>query len=293
MRSFFLAASVAAALPSLGHAQSIEEDVTLQAEGQEFVGTLVRPSGDPAPVVLLLHGFTGSRDELTIPSTEQGIFAHTAIRLAESGFASLRIDFRGSGESTADFSYEETTFDGQIADALAAIDHLKTRDDVDGGDVHVIGWSQGGLVASAVAGRSDTLDGVALWQAVGDADATYGGLLSAETLAKGKAAAANETIIASLPWGAEVSLNGAFFDGIETLDPLAEVAAYSGPLFVTQGKLDTTVMPAVSEAFIAAHDGPEQLWSAEMDHVFNVFGETETLDAMIGATVAFFETNAD
>lgn len=293
MRRFIPAVIIASVLPSLVSAQNIEKNITLQSEGQDVIGTLLLPSGDPAPVVLLLHGFTGSRDELTIPSTEQGVFVHTANSLAENGYASLRIDFRGSGESTADFTYEATTFEGQIADAMAAVAYLKTLDAVDGGNIHVIGWSQGGLVASAVAGRSDNLDAVALWQAVGDANATYGGLLSAKTLAEGKAASAEQTIIATLPWGAEVALNGAFFDGIETFDPMAEIATYTGPLFVTQGMLDTTVLPAIPEAYIAAHDGPEQLWSAEMDHVFNVFGDTETLDSMIGATISFFEANDD
>jgi hypothetical protein len=30
-----------------------------------------------------------------------------------------------------------------------------------------------------------------------------------------------------------------------------------------------------------------------MDHVFNVFASTETLDEMIGATVEFFKKNSD
>jgi dienelactone hydrolase len=284
-------ATIMVTLPVLAVAQPTEERVELQSEAQTFIGTLALPEGDPAPVVLLLHGFTGSRDELPIPNTDDGVFSRTARLLAESGYASLRIDFRGSGESTADISYEATTFEGQVADALAAVQYLQGLDRVDGGDVFVIGWSQGGLVASAVAGRSNALDAAALWQAVGIPDATYGGLLGAETMAAGMAAAPDETIEATLPWGAEVGLNGAFFDGIETFDPMAEIAAYTGPLFVTKGMLDTTVLPEASDAFIAAHEGPEELWTAEMDHVFNVFTTTETLDEMVATTVAFFDAH--
>jgi fermentation-respiration switch protein FrsA (DUF1100 family) len=188
-------------------------------------------------------------------------------------------------------TYEATTFEGQVADALAAVAYLQGLDRVDGGDVFVIGWSQGGLVASAVAGRSDALDAAALWQAVGDPAATYGGLLGADAMTAGMAAAPDETVMAPLPWGVEIGLNGAFFDGIETFDPMAEIAAYAGPLFVTKGMLDTTVLPEASDAFIAAHEGPEELWTAEMDHVFNVFTTTETLDEMVAATVAFFDAH--
>lgn len=284
-------ATVLVTLPVMALAQPTEERVDLQSGGQPFIGTLALPEGDPAPVVLLLHGFTGSRDELPIPNTEDGVFSRTARLLAENGYASLRIDFRGSGESIANMTFEATTFEGQVADALAAVEYLKSLDRVDGEDVFVIGWSQGGLVASAVAGRSDALDAAALWQAVGDPQATFGGLLGAETMAAGMAAAPDETIKATLPWGAEIGLNGAFFDGIETFDPMAEIAAYSGPLFVTKGMLDTTVLPEASDAFIAAHEGPEELWAAEMDHVFNVFTTTETLDKMVVATVAFFDAH--
>ena len=295
MRKFrsAIVALIAATLPLAVSAQLSETVVTLQSEGQNMVATLELPEGEPAPAVLLLHGFTGTRDELVIPSTGEGVFVRTANMLADNGYASLRIDFRGSGESVADFTYESTTLEGQIADAVAAIDYLEKLDSVDGDDIYVIGWSQGGLVAAAAAGRSGKPDAVALWQAVGDIDATYGGILSEETLAAGKAAAADQTLLTKLAWGPEVSLNGAFFHGLEKLDPMAEIARYSGPLFVTQGTTDTTVLPATADAYIAAHEGPEQLWTAEMGHVFNVFSDTDTLDAMISDTLSFFEEHDD
>ena len=286
-------AVVIAAIPNVASAESIQEKVVIGAAGQTFVGTLELPAGDPAPVVLLLHGFTGSRDELPIPNTKEGVFSRTARLLAENGYASLRIDFRGSGESISDMTYEKTTFDGQAADATAAIDYLKSLPRVKGDDIYLIGWSQGGLVASAVAGRGGNLDAVALWEAVGDTKATYGGLLTPEVLQKGMAAKADETITTKLPWGADVSLNGAFFDGIETFDAMKEIAAYKGPLLVTKGTKDTTVLPQVADNFIAAHDGPEELWTEDMDHVFNVFANTDTLDKMVGATVGYFKANND
>ncbi|WP_394155756.1 alpha/beta hydrolase family protein [Loktanella salsilacus] len=291
MRKLCLITAITSVLPAIAYAQVTEEVVTLSSGGQELVGTLLLPGGDPAPVVLMLHGFTGSRDELATPAVENGVFAHTAAVLADKGFASLRIDFRGSGESTADITYEATTFEGQIADALAAVDYLEGLDAIDTSDINLIGWSQGGLVAAAVAGRSDKLDAVALWQAVGDVSATYEGLLTEDFVAEGKSIGADETISTTLPWGAEVSLNGAFFQGMDAIDPLTEIAAYSGPLFVTQGTTDTTVLPENADAFIAAHEGPEELWAYEMDHSFNVFADAVALDAMIDATASFFEAN--
>ena len=243
-------------------------------------------------MVLLLHGFTGSRDELTIPSTGEGVFARAAGQLAEAGYASLRIDFRGSGDSTADLSFADTTFEGQVTDALAALDYLAGLDRVDGGDIYLIGWSQGGLVASAAAGRGNRPDATALWNAVADPKATYGAIFGDDLMARGMAAGADEAVPVTLPW-AEITLKGPFFHGVATFDPLAEIADYAGPLLVAQGQNDTLVAPASADAFIAMHNGPEAMWMAEMDHVFNVFQTTETLDALLQVTVAFFRMHDD
>lgn len=277
-------------------ADVVETRITLaSAEGQEVVGTLALPEAEaPPPVVLLLHGFSGQRHELEIPSAKEGVFVRTARALAGAGYASLRIDFRGSGESTADLSFADTTFSGQLADALAAIQYLKGSPDVDGEDVHVIGWSQGGLVAAAAAGGvGDQLDSVTLWNAVADPFQTFEGLFGEDGMAEGIAADADEEVGLTMPWGAEVTLKGAFFHEIQTFDPIAQVAGFSGPMLVVQGGADTVVDPASAEAYLDAHKGEEMLWATEMDHVFNVFGDTVKFDQMVGATIAFLKLNTD
>ncbi|MEM9552056.1 MAG: alpha/beta fold hydrolase [Pseudomonadota bacterium] len=267
-----------------------ESRITFLSDGQEVVATLSVPNGDPAPTVLLFHGFTGDRDELKTDHVPEGVFARAARALAESGYASLRIDFRGSGESLSDLSFADTTFEGQVNDGLAAIGYLQGLDAVDGSNIHIIGWSQGGLVASAVAGRSSAPKAVALWNAVADPTQTFGAILGTDKIAEGIAADADQEIPVALPWGAEIKLNGAFFDGLESFDPPAELAAYVGPVMVAQGSLDTAVDPATAQLFVDAHKGETTFWDAEMDHVFNVFGSDETLDQLITETIAFFQS---
>lgn len=271
------------ACPAL--AQS-EETVTIDTPLGPVIGTLETPAGDPAPVVLLFHGFTGVRDELPVATTDEGVFSRTARLLAEQGIASLRIDFRGSGESPGAFA--DTTFEGQVADGLAAIDWLEANPTVDGQRLAVIGWSQGGLVATAVAGRSDKPDALVLWAAVANPEETFGGIVGAETLAKGLEAG-DAALPVTLPWGAVVELKRGFFEGVTTFDPPAELASYAGPLFIAHGTKDTTVLPASVDTFLAAHEGEESKWIADMDHVFNAFTGPETLDQMVGETVAFLK----
>jgi len=241
----------------------------------------------------MLHGFSGSRDELKSDFVKPGVFAHTAKKLSDAGYASLRIDFRGSGESLSDITFAQTTFEGQISDALAALEYLNSLDSVSTDKTYVIGWSQGGLVASAVAGRSNSVDVVALWNAVVDSRATFSGLFGEEVMNTGMSAATDQAVTVALPWGAEITLNGAFFDGIESFDVLSEIKHYTGPLLVAQGSKDEIVSPASANALISAHDGPEQLWTTDMDHVFNIFDSSEALDAMITQTIIYFNENGD
>ena len=62
----------------------------------------------------MLHGFTGARNELKPLHVEEDIFARTAQHLSEAGYASLRIDFRGSGESVADLTFPKPYLTGRL-----------------------------------------------------------------------------------------------------------------------------------------------------------------------------------
>jgi uncharacterized protein len=265
-----------------------ETVVTIPSPLGEIIGTLSLPEGDPAPVVLLFHGFTGVRDELPVATTDEGVFARTARLLDAAGYASLRIDFRGSGDSPGAFA--DTTFEGQVADGLVAMAWLAADPRVKGDSLAILGWSQGGLVATAVAGRSGQPDAVVLWAAVANPRATLTGILGAEVVTAGMTTGDTPLPI-TLPWGAKIELKQGYFDGFDAFDPPAELAAYKGPLFVAQGSLDTTVLPASADLLLAAHQGVQEKWTAEMDHVFNAFTGPETLDQMVAATIAFLDAN--
>ena len=70
--------TIAALLLTAAPVLAAETDITLTSNGQEMIGTLHLPEGDPAPVVLLLHGFTGARDELATDHVPGGVFVYTA-----------------------------------------------------------------------------------------------------------------------------------------------------------------------------------------------------------------------
>jgi pimeloyl-ACP methyl ester carboxylesterase len=274
------------------HAAAIQKDISFQVDGQKVVGTLELPEGTAKPaVILLLHGFKGSRNELQIPSLKVGIYARAADAWAAKGLASLRIDFRGGGDS--DGSFEETTLSGQIKDALAALDFLQTDKSIDRTRIALVGWSQGGAVAATVAGRTKRpLRAVALWNPLVSPAGTFEAVFGVEVVKAGLASG-GKSITVKLPWGTEVALRTAYFEDLFTVDPVAELARYPGPIFVAVGTKDTLIypQPQSGQLLLTYHKGPGELWVRPMDHVFNVFDETKTVDELIEATGAFVTKN--
>ncbi len=134
-------------------------------------------------MVLSLSGFTGDRHEKSVLGTTDQIFARTARCFAGHGLATLRFDFRGKSESAGDFAY--MTYERQIEDCFAAIRFLQTLSQVDAGRLSLIEWSQGGLVAAAVAGRSNLPRSVALWAAVADPVESMSATLGPITMRQG------------------------------------------------------------------------------------------------------------
>jgi len=243
--------------------------IALENQGQDMVGTLTVPTGAdaPYPAVLLLHGFTSPRDELPIVGTEEAMFSRTARILAENGIASLRIDFRGSGES--DGLWEDTTFSGQTSDAVAALDYLSSHEDIEPNRIGVIGLSQGGLIASELAATENRIQSVVLWSPVTNPVDTFELLLGEENV---QAGLVNEAMDIVLPWGAEIVLNQPFFEELYSTDPVASISKVSAPLMVVVGVRDDIVapQPQYGQIFLNYHDGSEMLISVDGDHGFDV-----------------------
>ena len=80
--------------------------------------------------------------------------------MAKNGIASLRFDFRGSGDSEG--AFEEQTLTSLLQDAETVYNWLE------GSPVVVIGTSMGGLIASLLA-ASKKIEALVLWAPVFDA----------------------------------------------------------------------------------------------------------------------------
>ncbi len=136
---------------------NLTADVTL-------AGTLTLPrSGKPSPAVLLIAG-SGPNDR------NETVFGHKpflvlADHLTKQGFAVLRVDKRGVGQSTG--NYDVSTTEDFAADALAGVEYLKTRKEVDAEQIGLIGHSEGGLIAPMVAVKSNDVAFIVLMAGAG------------------------------------------------------------------------------------------------------------------------------
>ncbi|WP_420596791.1 alpha/beta hydrolase family protein [Deinococcus sp.] len=141
----------------------METFASFRVGGQRVYGMVHLPEPDlsgiakPAhgfPGVVILHGYTGNRggDHRLLPLLSR--------YLSDRGIASLRFDFRGSGESEGDFS--EMTVSREVKDATAAFAYFKDLPEIDPERVMLLGFSMGGLVA-ALASPTLRPHRLALW----------------------------------------------------------------------------------------------------------------------------------
>lgn len=117
-----------------------------------LAGTFTYPKEDGKfPAVVLITG-SGAQNR------DEEIFNHKPFLvisdfLTKNGYAVLRFDDRGVGESEGNHSIA-TTFDF-AEDVRAAIKYLKARNEVDKNKIGLIGHSEGAMIASIVASESD------------------------------------------------------------------------------------------------------------------------------------------
>jgi len=103
-------------------------------QNERLVGTL--RNGQPGPLVVLVHGFCGNKDE-------NGLFSEFAAYLADRQCNSFRFNMSGIGGSEGDF--QNSSIDKQASDLDATVDFLSTR--FPQSRLGVVGFSLGAAVA--------------------------------------------------------------------------------------------------------------------------------------------------
>ena len=135
------------------------QDVTITAGDITVAGTYTTPdSTGPRPAALVLAGSGALDRDGNARRIRLNLSRDLAHTLAAHGWASIRFDKRGVGASTGD--YLRAGLYDELADAEAVLEWLASRRDVS--TVVVIGHSIGATMATELAVRHKTVDGVVL-----------------------------------------------------------------------------------------------------------------------------------
>ena len=135
-----------------GSPVAVSEFVEVPAAGAVLAATIDFPSGEgPFPTIVFAHG-----SGRTIRQTEEG----TAKQYVREGFAVVRYDKRGVGESTGQYvapgaANSETIFPILASDLAAIVDSFRLDARVDSDRIGVLGPSQAGWLMPLAASITD------------------------------------------------------------------------------------------------------------------------------------------
>ena len=125
----------------------------LNSRGESLVGVCYMPTQEPRGALLFLHGWSGYR------TGPHQMLTRAARHFGALGWASLRFDFAGRGDSEGDT--ETATLATMRDDCFGALKLL--RAEVKTGPIIAVGLCSGCEIA--VAAAREPWDGIALWSA--------------------------------------------------------------------------------------------------------------------------------
>jgi dipeptidyl aminopeptidase/acylaminoacyl peptidase len=209
-----------------------QRPVEFTVDGSTLVGTMHMPKGGgKVPAVLFCHGFTGNRIESNF------LFVKMSRDLVRRGIASLRFDFRGSGESDGEF--RDMTVRTEIADARRALAFLARAKGIDGHRIGVLGFSLGGLIAACISADRAVRSAV-LWAAVAHLKEITDKMLAArmEQFRGNAVAGARIPPVVDME-GHQVGRG--FFEAADKERPLEHITRSKAPVLVIHGDRDESV----------------------------------------------------
>ena len=232
------------------------------AAGHTLAALLERPAGEPSAYALFAHCFTCGKDNLAAKRIAQA--------LAERGIAVLRFDFTGLGASEGEFA--NTHFSSNVADLVAAADHLRRTLRA---PALLVGHSLGGAAVLAAAARIPEAQGVATIAAPSDPGHVTG--LFRDQVADIRAQGEREVVLAGRPF----RIRREFLDDVAEQNLLARVADLRKALLLLHAPADDTVgIDNASRIFLAAKHPKSFVSLADADHLL-----TRRRDAVYAAHV--------
>jgi len=210
-----------------------ERQVIFELDGARLYGMAHLPDEAQAGIVFC-HPFAEER------KSGYRAMVLAARAFCEAGFAVLRFDYRGTGDSEGEF-HEATvsTREADIAEAMKQLAELSGC-----GRIGLLGLRLGSLFAARVAEQRGDAPFLVLWEPVTNGKSYFMAdlrkKLVKEMMTAGKGSVKREDIIESLKDPATVIdfdgylVSGAMYGELEAIDLLAQLGGHKGPTLIVQ-----------------------------------------------------------
>lgn len=245
------------------------------ADGETLAARLDFPVGPVKAYALFAHCFTCSKDIIGARGVSRA--------LAARGYAVLRFDFTGLGQSEGDFS--DTTFSSNVDDLLRAAEHLRQNYEA---PKLLVGHSLGGAAVLAAANRVPEALAVATIAAPSAPDHVKRHLDGKidEIEADGEA-------VVDLG-GRPFRIRKSFVDDLSAHAVLDEVAAMKKALLVMHAPLDDTVSVSnATDIFIAARHPKSFVSLDDADHLLSRKQDADYAGGVLAAWAERFVGSSD
>lgn len=243
------------------------EAVTFEGVETRLSGSLQIPDGETRGGVVLAHCFTCSKSYKVIRGLATGI--------EDCGYAVLRFDFTGLGESEGDFA--ETSLATNVGDLAAATRYMQLRGF---GPCVMVGHSLGGAAALLTAKETPEIRAVAAVAAPSSA-AHVRHLFDEDDIETALSIGRVRVKIAGRPF----EISAEFFRDLERHSTLDHITHLKRPLLVVHGTADHVVSIEEGEKVFFAARQPR--WFAAIPDANHLFTRPQHTERAARAIVAF------
>lgn len=203
----------------------MEKQILIPVGDHSIYGVLHLPqhlSNEKLPTIVICHGFISNK------VGQHRIFVKTAREFCKAGFAVIRFDYIGCGESTGE--HENITLVNQIEETITVLDFLASYPHIDSDNFILLGHSFGGCVAANVAGVDKRVRSLILWSPVANPLEDIVGIVGKQIYQQGLAGQAVHY------QGFKLGKN--FFLSLSQMPPLQTITEFSGNVLIMHGSDD-------------------------------------------------------
>lgn len=256
-----------------------EEAVTVDSSSGDYQisAVLTTPETDETvPLVVMLHGFGGYKDE-------GNGFVYIARTLAKRGIASIRMDFARTGEDSRDFT--AYTLDGSAADAEDCVDYAIQHANIDASKLGIFGYSNGGRITTLITGAANQRYQARVLLAPAVFSDTEGD--------QANLAECQETGYREVEWfGNTLKVSREYYESVLNFaENLRSYQQTDIPTLIIRGTEDVMIPEEIVDSF-ATETGSCKLTIPGADHGYGFYSNDEAgyavMDTVAGCAASFF-----